>query len=382
MSAAGIIIGILVIGLIVFVHEFGHFLIARKNHVNVPEFWIGFGPKLISFRRGGTEFSLRPILFGGACVFDEIDTETEDEDEQEESPETDPSFRTAGENGNRALPVRVPMDGLLKEQSPWVRLWVLFAGPLFNLLLCFVCALVVITAAGIDLPRIGSITEGYPAEEAGLVSGDLITGIDGERIFTFRDLQLFMGDYDGTDSLTVTYERGGEQHEAVIRPAWNEEAHTYYLGISVSMMREPAESALQAVRYSAHEVVYWMKYTVSALRDLVTGQIPVTSLSGPVGVVSAVSDVVEESSHDGAYYVFLNIMNIIAILTVDIGVMNLLPIPGLDGGRILLVLVELVRGKRLPEKGEYVVTLAGVVLLFLLMIFVLLKDVAGVIGIF
>ncbi|MBR0402908.1 MAG: RIP metalloprotease RseP [Lachnospiraceae bacterium] len=380
MSAAGIIIGILVIGLIVFVHEFGHFLIARKNGVNVPEFWIGFGPKLLSFRRGGTEFSLRPILFGGACVFDRIDTEEDEEDEEEEG-RADAGRYGAARNGQSSSFVRLPMDGLLKEQSPWVRLQVLFAGPFFNLLLGFFCALIVIGAAGIDLPRIDAVTEGYPAEEAGLESGDLITRIDGERMFTFRDLQLFMSEHAG-EPLTVVYERGGEEYETVFAPRWNEEAQTYYLGISVSMQRAPAESAAQALRYSAHEVVYWMKYTVSALRDLVTGRIPVSSLSGPVGVVSAVSDVVEESSNDGAWYVFLNLVNIILILSVDIGIMNLLPIPGLDGGRILLVLVELVRGRRLPEKGEYAVTLAGVVLLFLLMIFVFFKDVAGVFGLF
>ena len=362
MSVLSIIIGILVIGLIVFVHEFGHFIIARKSGVSVPEFWIGFGPKLISFKLMGTEFSLRPILFGGACIFDEIDPEEDD--------------------ASAFLTRRIPSEGLLNDQSPWVRLQVLFAGPFFNLLLGFICSMIVIAAAGIDFPVIQSLSEGYPAEEAGLEPGDLITGIDSASIYTFRDLQLYLNDYRGGQPVTIRFERDGEERSVQLTPLYDEEYDAWYIGIRVSGYRDPARSGSQILFYSFHEVGYWIRYTVHALKDLFTGNIPVTSLSGPVGVVSAVSDVVQETSKAGAGLVLLNLANIIAILTVDIGVMNLLPVPGLDGGRILLVLVELIRGKRLPEKGEYAVTLAGIALLLLLMIFVFFKDIMQAAGLF
>ena len=173
-----ILLAILVFSLLVVSHELGHFLLAKKNGVGVPEFCIGFGPKLIHFEKGGTEYSLRLIPFGGACVM-----EGEDEESDQENAFT--------------------------RKSPWARLSILAAGPFFNFLAAFLLALIVIGTVGIDRPYVSGVNEGYPAEEAGIQAGDLITGINGTKIEAYRDIQLFMIGYDGKEELTVTCKRDG-----------------------------------------------------------------------------------------------------------------------------------------------------------------------------
>lgn len=349
MSILNILLAVLVFSLLVVTHELGHFLLAKKNGVGVPEFCIGFGPKLLRFEKGGTEYSLRLIPFGGACIM-----EGEDEDSEAEN----------------AFP----------KKSPWARLSILAAGPFFNFLTAYLLAVIILGAVGIDKPYLSAVSEGTPAAEAGLSEGDLITGINGKTIKSYRDVSLFFMNYDGKEEITVRYERDGETGETTFLPAYDEARNTYYMGVSVYTYRRPADSAPEILGLGFHEVKYWMEYTLSSLRMLFTGQVPVTELSGPVGIVSVVNDVVEESKTDGAFYVFLNLANISLLLSVNLGVMNLLPFPALDGGRILFVLVELIRGKPLPTEKEGLVHMVGMVLLMLLMVFVFYNDVARLIG--
>lgn len=339
-----ILLAILVFSLLVVSHELGHFLLAKKNGVGVPEFCIGFGPKLIHFEKGGTEYSLRLIPFGGACVM-----EGEDEESDQENAFT--------------------------RKSPWARLSILAAGPFFNFLAAFLLALIVIGTVGIDRPYVSGVNEGYPAEEAGIQAGDLITGINGMKIEAYRDIQLFMMGYDGKEELTVTCKRDGETFETSFYPFYDLESQRFFMGTSIYTYRRPVENVLETVKLSFHEVGYWMKYTLATLRMLFQGEVSVSELSGPVGIVSAVGTLVEESREDGAFYVFINLVNFSMLLSVNLGVMNLLPFPALDGGRILFVLIELIAGKPVPRDKEGLVHMIGMVLLMILMVFVFYNDI-------
>jgi regulator of sigma E protease len=344
-----ILLAVLVFSLLVVSHELGHFLLAKKNGVGVPEFCIGFGPKLIHFEKGGTEYSLRLIPFGGACIM-----EGEDEDSESENA--------------------------LTRKSPWARLSILVAGPFFNFLVAYILAVIIIGTVGIDKPFLSGVTEGYPAEAAGLQEGDLITGINGKSIRSYRDITLFLMNYEGKEELTIRYERDGEKGSTTLMPFHDEEKGAYYMGVSIYTYRRPADSVVETLGLGFHEVRYWMEYTLASLRMLFTGQVAVTELSGPVGIVSVVNDVVEESKSDGAFYVFINLANISLLLSVNLGVMNLLPFPGLDGGRILFVLIELIRGKPVPSDKEGIVHMIGMILLMLLMVFVFYNDIVRLIG--
>ncbi len=344
-----ILLAILVFSILVVSHELGHFLLAKKNGVGVPEFCIGFGPKLIHFEKGGTEYSIRLIPFGGACVMEG----------EEEDSEADNSFT---------------------EKSPWARLSILAAGPIFNFLVAYLLALIILGSIGIDRPYISDVSPGYPAEAAGLQSGDLITGMSGNRIEAYRDVDLFMMNYDGKKPIDMTYERNGKEYKTSFSPMYDIEKKSFYMGTSIYTYRRPIENVVEVVTLGFHEVGYWVKYTLASLRMLFQGEVSVTELSGPVGIVSVVSDVVEESKPDGGFYVFINLANICMLLSVNLGVMNLLPFPALDGGRIIFVLIELIFGKPVPRDKEGIVHMVGMVLLMLLMVFVFYNDIMRLIG--
>ncbi|MBR1812698.1 MAG: RIP metalloprotease RseP [Lachnospiraceae bacterium] len=344
-----ILLALLVFSVLVFFHEFGHFLLAKRNGVGVREFNIGFGPKIVRFTHKETEYSIGIILFGGACIMEG----------EEEDSESDTSFTS---------------------KSPAARLSILAAGPIFNFLLAFIFALIIIGSVGIDYPVLAGVSEGSPAEAAGLQENDLITGIDGSRVFCFRDISLFMLNYRGDKEITLRYERDGETKEATFWPVYDTERESFMMGISVYSYRTPTSGVLETIRLSAHEVRYWMSYTLASLRMLFQGEVSPKELSGPVGIVNMVNDVVEETKEDGAFYVFLNLVNLAMLLSVNLGVVNLLPFPALDGGRIVFVLIEMIIGRPVPRDKEGIVHLIGMILLLILMVYVFYNDIMRLIG--
>ena len=421
---------LLIISLIVVVHEFGHLLLAKKNGIEVVEFSVGFGPTLFAFDHGGTKYSLKLILFGGACQM------------------TGESFLEDEATGE------VPENSMLAK-SPWARFSVIAAGPIFNFLLAFVLAIVVIAVAGanpakvyqvtagssaeqaglqkwdtiltingekvvigrdIDLylltdPLLGEpveitwerngkeysatlnteverymigisyypeqdatlsvVSEGYPAYEAGLRVGDLIVRIDDTEIKNGKDIEAYFNAHEiGEKPMEIEYVRGGEHFVTQMTPKLSK---YYDLGFQASYYRESV-SPLQVVRYAFTEVRYWIENTISSLAMMLKGQVGLDAVSGPVGVVSIVDTVVEESSSDGALYVMLNLLNLTILLSANLGVINLLPIPAMDGGRLVFILIEGITGKPVSRKVEGIVHAVGIILLFVLMIVVLFKD--------
>lgn len=336
----GIIIAILLFGFIVFFHELGHFLVARKNGITVHEFWIGMGPTLFHKKVGETDYCLKILPLGGACVMGEDDADD-------------------------------MAEGSFNSKSPWRRLSVIVAGPFFNFILAFLCAVIFIACVGFDKPVIHRVSEGTPAEAAGLEAGDVIVKLNNKSIHIFREISLYNQFHQGEET-EVTYERDGVRHTVALTPKQDESGY-YIFGI-VSGGYEKG-NVLEVLKYGVYEVKYWIDMTLESLGQLLTRAVGVDQLSGPVGVVSAVDETYQQSKSDGVYYVFLNMLRIAILLSANLGVMNLLPIPALDGGRALFLIIELIRGKRVPPEKEGYVHLAGMVCLLLLMAFVMFNDI-------
>ena len=190
-------ISIFALGFIIFFHELGHFLLAKKNGICVIEFSVGMGPRLFSFKKGETRYSLKWIPFGGSCMM-----QGEDGGIPDAAPEPDPEDAIA-----------LDPERSFADKSVWARISVIAAGPLFNFLLAFLCSLVIMGTIGADTPEILGVIDGYPAQEAGLAAGDEILSINGEKMVFYRDVLLYLQLADPTETMQVVYERDGAQYE-------------------------------------------------------------------------------------------------------------------------------------------------------------------------
>ncbi|MBQ3513775.1 MAG: RIP metalloprotease RseP [Lachnospiraceae bacterium] len=425
-----ILIAILIFGLIVVIHELGHFIFAKINGIYVSEFSVGFGPRLLSKQIGETRYSLKLIPFGGSCAM--LGEEEESTDER-----------------------------AFNNKSAGARFWVIFGGPLFNFILAFVMAIIMIVSVGIDKPYVLAVQEDSLAAENGLQEGDIVIAINGDKIHLGRDYYisdyfedfgetveltvlregkemnitidtlyqyyglgfsyspdgeavellsveesgplgeagLTIGDVitklDGIEikngedlakykeeigfsdkEITVTYVRNNREHEVVVTP---KEINSYSLSqyVVVNTYREKV-GFLEAMKYSLYEMEYQVSVVYKSLGYLFTGKASMNDFSGPVRMVSVIGDTVEESKEYGMESVIFSIMNIIILLSVNLGVMNLLPFPALDGGHLVFIILEAIRKKKIPQEKEAMVHFAGIMILFAFMIFILFNDIKNV----
>lgn len=446
-----IILAVLMLGIVIFIHEFGHFIVAKANGIAVVEFSIGFGPKLFSTTKNGTEYCFKLIPFGGACVMlgDDIISEpgvTDDEYESEEEDETASSLKKKYDESKS-----------FANKPVWSRIAVIAAGPLFNFLLAFVFAVIIIGAVGTDLCYVDEVAPNSPASAAGIQAGDRIVKINNNNI-TFSKEYSFYNYYHSKDVMNITYLRDGQKYTTTVTPEFKKISN-YQMGVTVTngtyiesvAEDSPAEAAglkqgdvilsadgivldeeniitdifnrsggkeielvikrgdneqtlavtprmvevqgyysgfesygfrqkvspLETIGYAFSEVGYWIEMVVKSVGMMFTGQVGVNDLSGPVGVVDAVNTVVSQSKPDGAFYVMLSVLNFTVMLSANLGVMNLLPIPALDGGRLVFLFIELVRGKPIKKEREGMVHFVGMVLLMLLMVYVMFKDIVN-----
>lgn len=339
----GIVIAILLFSAIIIFHELGHFLLAKANGIRVDEFSLGLGPTLFGKEIGGTKFSLKLLPFGGACMMGEDDVDDMSE-------------------------------GSFNSKSVWARISVIAAGPAFNLILGWILCVIMVAWVGYRAPLITGVEEGYAAAEQGLQEGDLITEINGKRIHLWNEVSLYnLMNTDG-EKTEVTYLRDGKETTVVLEPRALEGDSYKRMGIA-----GPAEmtktGVLGSLQYGAYTVKYWVDYTFECLRMLVTGKVGIRQMSGPVGIVSVVDETYQNSITAGLKVVVLNLMNIGILLTANLGIMNLLPIPALDGGRLVFLILEAVRRKRIPPEKEGMVHFAGFALLMILMVLVMFNDI-------
>ncbi len=355
-----IIAAVLMFGIIVLVHEFGHFIAAKLNGIYVVEFSIGFGPRLLSFKRGETRYSLKIIPLGGSCLMLN-------------------EFDSAEEAG--VLP-----EGMSKEEadergfinkSVWARIATVAAGPVFNFVLAFFCALVVVWRVGYMSPQVIQVEAGSPASEAGIQAGDTITRINGKAVEDYRDIELERLLKPGqTMELQWSRPSGGgyETYRADVTPEYSAESGSYLLGVYFPGY-VLADDIGEIVKYSVYNVKYQVKAAVLSLGMLVKGQVSADDVSGPVKIVSVVSETVEEARQYGFETVMLNLMNLCIIISANLAVINLLPIPGLDGGRLLFLIIEALRRKPIDQEKEGMIHAAGLALLMVFMVFILFHDI-------
>lgn len=344
---------------IVLSHEFGHYIIARVNGIHVREFAIGLGPKLFSFTKFGTEFCVNALPLGGACVFEEEDgIFDEDEDTAKRIEESPLQEVKKGE------------EGTFSNAPVMARIATVLAGPVFNIVAAYLMALVLVAFCGEITTTIGKVVEGTPAYEAGIRDGDTITKINGSNVYLFYELKLHLIT-DDQDKFDITYVRDGETYKTVLVPAVTENGRM--IGISNPEFVDCRN--FKIFEYGWFEIRYWLKATFKSLKMLLTGKLSKDDVSGPVGMAQIVDSTIETTKQYGLLNVVLNLLNLAVLLSVNLGIMNLLPIPALDGGRLLFLIAELVTRRKLPRKAEMVIQIVGFTLLLVISGLVLFNDI-------
>ncbi len=338
-----IVIAILVFSILILFHELGHFSLAKANGIRVNEFSLGLGPTIFGFTKGETKYSLKLLPFGGACMMEGEDADSDD-------------------------------DRAFNKKGVWARISVVAAGPIFNFIMAFVFSIVLISCAGIDKPVLTDVIDGYAAQEAGLEGGDIIKKMGNKNINFYKEVSAYAAFHVG-EPVEIVYERDGKEYATTLTPKYDEETGRYLYGFISSAARVKT-NFFETIYYSTCELGYYIDTTIESVKMLITGGVSVNELSGPVGIMQNMGQVVEESaSRDGWYYAFLNILNWTIMLSANLGVMNLLPIPALDGGRLVFLVIEAIRGKAIDPNKEGMVHMIGIILLFLLMFFVMFNDI-------
>ena len=337
-----IIVALVIFGLLIFFHELGHFLLAKRGGIGVTSFSLGMGPAILKKKIGETEYCLRILPFGGSCAMIGEDTESDEEN-------------------------------AFNKKGVWTRISVVAAGPVFNFILAFVGAIVMILCIGVDKPIITEMIDGYPAYEAGVRAGDEVISMNGRNIGVYRDVSMYIQLHQG-EEIELVYARDGERFETTIIPKMSEDGY-YLMGITGGAYTK-CENPLEVIKYAGCEVGYWIHMVFDSLKMMVTGQVKREDVGGPVRIVGMMGDVYEESAAISGFAVFINMLNMVVFLSANLGVMNLLPIPALDGGRLLIMFIEVITRRRVPEKIEGYIHMAGFAVLMSLMVLILFNDIS------
>lgn len=420
-----ILIALLVFSVIVLFHELGHFLLAKRNGIAVTEFSLGMGPRLLSTEKGGTRYSLKLFPIGGSCMM-----VGEDEDDDSEGSfnnasvwarisvvaagpifnfilafvfamiitsvvgydparvlqvtEGSPAAQAGLKEGDiitefqgrhisigRDLDSYMTLHGLKDEEISLTyerdgkKHDIQFqANSESRYMLGF-------TYLSEGTPEITQVMLNSAMAKAGVMPGDIIREINGTAVADSQGLQAYLQEHplDGTE-ITLGIERDGKVETISAIPQMTKHVDS---GFIYNIYREKT-NFLGVMKYSAVEVRYWVSTTVESLMMLIKGQFSVNDLSGPVGIIDVIGDSYEEAKSEGAMMVWMQMLYWAILLSANLGVMNLLPIPALDGGRLVFLLIESVRKKRLNPNVEGMIHFAGFVLLMMLMVFVMFND--------
>lgn len=420
-----ILIALLVFSVIVLFHELGHFLLAKRNGIAVTEFSLGMGPRLLSTEKGGTRYSLKLFPIGGSCMM-----VGEDEDDDSEGSFNnasvwarisvvaagpifnfilafvfamiitsvvgyDPARVLQVTEGSPAAQAGLKEGDIIKEfqgrhisigrdLDSYMTLYGLKdeeisltyerdgkkhdiqfqANSESRYMLGF-------TYLSEGIPEITQVMLNSAMAKAGVMPGDIIREINGTAVADSQEIQAYLQEHplDGTE-ITLGIERDGKVETISAIPQMTKHVDS---GFIYNIYREKT-NFLGVMKYSAVEVRYWVSTTVESLMMLIKGQFSVNDLSGPVGIIDVIGDSYEEAKSEGAMMVWMQMLYWAILLSANLGVMNLLPIPALDGGRLVFLLIESVRKKRLNPNVEGMIHFAGFVLLMMLMVFVMFND--------
>ncbi len=374
-----VLITVLMFLVMISLHEFGHFIFGKLLGFRVIEYAIGFGPVIFKKQGKQTLYTVRLIPFGGFCQFDGEDEEGEDE-------------------------------GSFNAKPCYKRLIVLFAGAAFNIILGFLIFFgITLSSDGIYTNTIDTVIEYTALYDSGVEPGDEIIAINGKKVDSYRDIQLYTMDFREGEAFELTFRRNDEKKIVSITPTKKDTTVEYREdGIMITdtiaentssvlidySEQNPYKAELVGKKQNTSRLLigftpvfekicvtnvipetynltgFVVKLVYKSLYQIITGKVGMDAVSGPVGVVSEVSTAVESGSGSWLY-----VLNLVALLTINLGVMNLLPLPALDGGRILFVLIEWIRRKPIPRDKEGLIHGIGFALLFALMIFVFFQDI-------
>lgn len=335
--AFSIIITLLALSFMVVVHELGHMLVAKRFGVLVHEFSVGMGPKLFSVKKGETAYSLRLLPIGGFVQM---------EGEQEGEAEDPRAF---------------------VNLAWWKKLMVLSAGVAINIAVGFLAFAVINWNIGVVPAKVAEIMPDF-AEETVFAPGDEILRVNGTRVHTHSDIRMSVSMAD-EKVIDVTVRRAGEVLD--LRAPLKSAGGAKMLGIVFARIESPG--LFTSLRYGAYDTVYVVKAVIWAVRDLILGRQDVDSLSGPVEIVAAV-DSVSQSGEEGTW---ITLLSLFALISVNLGVFNLLPVPGLDGGQMLFVLIEKISGRKIKPEVAASINMIFFALLAALAVYVTLGDIRG-----
>lgn len=336
---------IVILGFIVLVHEFGHFIFAKMNGVYVYEFAIGMGPKLFSKKSKETEYSIRAIPIGGFC-------------------------QLAGEDVGEDDLQKVPKKRRLQSKTAFQRFLIMFFGAGNN----FISAILIIFIIGLFFgstsmkPVITTAEKGYPAYEAGISAGDVVKEINGHKISYVDDITLYLAVSDPTKNTTIKVEKeNGSIETYKFKPMKVKENGQEVYRYGIGMKQEKQHGFVNALVYTGKKTASIFKQMAITVSYLFTGGIKLSQLSGPVGIYS----VVGEQSKAG----IASILYLVAFLSINVGFINLLPLPAFDGGHILFIIIEKIKGSPVDPELEGKIHTVGLILLMLLMVVVTINDI-------
>ena len=374
-----IVLALLALSFLVFFHELGHFLAAKFFKVGVLEFSIGMGPRILSGVFHNTRYSIKLLPLGGSCAM------------LGEDAAGSGDFSTArGEEEEDVLDfdgvvfAKEDIDKYSFEKKPaWQRFIICFGGVFHNFLLAFVLAIILTLNIGAEFPIIGAATVQTPAMESGLEENDRIVAIElakGSRrsIASLQELSIFLElhqeDFQKGD-IKVMVLREGKKESFSFSPYRDPETGRYRLGVQLKNGRVKAKNVFQVLEYSYYEFRFNARIVFDSLAMILKGRVSRQDVMGPVGTVAVIGGAVQQSSSGGLRLTILVLMNLSLMLSVNLGIMNLLPIPALDGGRLLFILFEMLLRKRLNPKWEERINTVGMAILLLLMVAIVFNDV-------
>ncbi len=318
-------------------HEWGHMTVARWCGVKIKEFSVGMGPLIFKRQKGDTQYSVRLLPLGGYCAM-------EGEEENIDSP-TSYSSKTNAQ-----------------------KIAILLAGVTMNIIIAVIAVTISLCVAGVVTNTLDSVVAGSPAEAAGLQAGDTITAINGEKTGTWDEVVEAISSYKEGESLEITYSRGNEKGTVAVTPEYSEENGGYMIGIVAGTTKNFWKCA------SLGPATTWElnKGLIEGFKMLFTGHVGRNDIAGPVGLVKIVGT--------AADYGIAPYLMLLAIVSLNLAIFNLIPIPGLDGGKIFFILLKIISGGRINDDMEYKATVVGMIILLTLFVLITFNDVMNLFG--
>lgn len=347
-----VILTLLIFTVIVVIHEAGHMIVAKKFKVLVSEFAVGMGPKIWGFKKGDTSYNLRLLPLGGFCRM-----------EEEVNDRTDViSFN---------------------DTTPVQKILICLAGPMMNFILAFVLMAGISLCIPVSNTSITNVNEGTPAAEIGIEVGDKIIAVNGHGVHSSQEIEFFKNGSNQPDEIAV--KRNSKRIDYTITPIKSSDRYIYGVELAkkapyINVFHEDYGSLIKGelweyIAGGFWSVIFFIKATVIGFVRLITAKLAVTELSGPIGVTSEVGAVYVDSAKYGITAVVLSMSRLTVLLSANLGVLNLFPLPALDGGRIVIGFIELITRRKVPQNVEGFIHFIGFALLMTLGVYIAFNDV-------